>query len=214
MEIFYGDMEDSSDSGVPSSSVLKARDISFSYDEKSILDGLSAEFNRGRSYRLLGENGAGKSTFIRILTGLYSPEKGMLEDGNGNRLTLRELRHLVSLAEQDSDVFSGTVMENLFTDDRTEAEGLLRRLGFEKSLDYEVGRDGKGLSPGEKKKVILTRALLKQSAFLILDEPLNHLDKDACRVLEKILHEDERGKMIISHKEMDFGPAELLALGK
>ena len=204
MEIFYGDMEDIEDSGVSSASVIKADDIHFSYDDKCVLNGISTGFQKGEIIHLVGENGAGKSTFIRILTGLYSPDEGMVEADDGSRLTLRELRRLVTLAEQDSDVFSGTVIENLFTDDRASASGILGRLGFEKSLDYEVGRDGKGLSPGEKKKVILTRALLKKSDFLILDEPLNHLDKDACAVLEEILREDGRGKILISHKEMDL----------
>ena len=204
MEIFYGDMEDTADSDVSSVSVIKADDIHFKYDDKSVLDGVSTEFHRGGNIHLVGENGAGKSTFIRILTGLYSPDEGTVEDSVGNKLTLRELRRLVTLAEQDSDVFSGTVMENLFSDDKEAAAEILGRLGFEKSLEYEVGREGKGLSPGEKKKVILTRALLKKSDFLILDEPLNHLDKDACVVLEEILKEDDRGKILISHKELDL----------
>ena len=85
-----------------------------------------------------------------------------------------------------------------------EASGYLERLGFDKSLDCKVERDGKGLSPGEKKKVILARALLKDSDFLILDEPLNHLDKDACMELVRILKEDGRGKIVISHKDIDI----------
>ena len=205
IEIFYGESESDEDTGVEEALVLTADDIEFRYDsDKPILDGFSTEFWKGRCYRLLGENGSGKSTFIRIISGLYRQDSGFITEGEGTNLSERNLRRLVSLAEQDSMVFSGTVGENLFTDDTERAVAILTRLGFEKSIDYKVGRDGRGLSPGEKKKVILTRALLKNSDFLILDEPLNHLDEDACIELEKILRKDERGKILITHKDMNL----------
>ena len=205
IEIFYGESESELDTGVDEALVLTADDIDFSYEsDKPVLDGFSTEFWKGRCYRLTGGNGAGKSTFIRIISGLYRPDSGYVTEGEGTNLSEGNLRRLVTLAEQDSVVFSGTVAENLFTDDLDGASGILDRLGFEKTLDYKVGRDGKGLSPGEKKKLILARALSKGSDFLVLDEPLNHLDRDACIELERILREDDRGRIIISHKDMNL----------
>lgn len=214
MEIFYGEMEDERVSSISTSDSLTAENIHFSYEDGTVLDGININVRKGENYRLIGENGAGKSTFIRILTGLYEPQEGSIRDSHGNELTLRDLRKLVTLAEQDSDVFSGTVRENLFSLDDEKAEKLLSRLGFEKSLDYEMGRGGRGLSPGEKKKLILARALLRDSDYLILDEPLNHLDAAGAAVLEKELRGKDAGKVIITHKDMNMDFDDVLTLQK
>ena len=107
IEIFYGDGESELDTGVDEALVLTADDIDFSYEPgKPILDGFSAEFWKGRCYRLHGGNGAGKSTFIRIISGLYRQDSGYVTEGEGTSLSERNLRRLVTLAEQDSVLFS------------------------------------------------------------------------------------------------------------
>ena len=84
-------------------------------------------------------------------------------------LSLYDLRSLVSFAEQDGAVFSGTVYENLFIDKskKNKAQSILDTLGFSKSLDYCIADRGANLSPGEKKKLLLSRCLLKDAYIYI-----------------------------------------------
>ena len=201
IEIFYGEEETLGTGNAESMKVLRADDIAFSYDGKAVLNGVSYEISTSDRTRIIGENGAGKSTFVRILTGLYQPDRGRIVDADGNTISRIDLRKMTSLAEQDSTVFSGTVKDNLFTSDIEKAEHMLKEFGFQKSLDYEVGRNGKGLSPGERKKLILIRALLRNSTWTFLDEPLNHLDVEGAAALEKEIA-DRSGIVLITHKEM------------
>ncbi len=208
IEVFYDGEEEMSESTKCSNDSINLQEVSFCYDEKPVLDNISLNFEKGKKYRLIGENGAGKSTLIRLLSGLYEPTSGSISDG------AMSLRKSVTLAEQTSTVFSGTVLDNLFTADKASAQSLLDELGFEKALEYKVKRDGEGLSPGEMKKLIITRALLQDRPFLILDEPFNHLDALACEKLTKMLGETDKGLIIISHKDIDIAFDETIKLKK
>jgi ATPase subunit of ABC transporter with duplicated ATPase domains len=86
-------------------------------------------------------------------------------------------------------------------DKLSEAGALLKEMGFEKSLDYEVSEAGGNLSPGERKKIILVRALFDSSPVLALDEPLNHLDADGTQVLISSLKKETRPVILISHSD-------------
>ena len=212
--LFYGEEEDVSENSHPGATSIKASDITFSYGDEPVLKDLSADLEKGKAMRIEGENGSGKSTFTSILSGLYPADSGMIEDSHGIPYSLKDLRHAVTLVEQDSAIFSGTVRENLFTERFEEAESLLKRFGFTKDLDWEVGKEGEGLSPGEKKKLVLTRALLRDSDYLILDEPLNHLDAAGTAVLEKELRSKDSGKVILTHKDMSMSFDGVLRLEK
>ena len=89
---------------------------------------------------------------------------------------------------------------------------VLKELGFEKPLDYEVTESGGNLSPGEKKKIMLARALLDKSPVLALDEPLNHLDADGTKVLISKLKKEIRPVILVSHNDTigaDFLPVNI-----
>ncbi len=213
MSIFYGEFDDEKDSHMNECTKIFFEDVSFSYEDNSVLEDVSLNFVKGKKYRLLGENGAGKSTLIRLLAGLYCPKSGAIFT-EGNTLSLMALRHNVTLAEQTSTVFTGSVFDNLFVSDTKRAEEILSKLGFEKTLDYEVGRDGEGLSPGEKKKLILARAFLCDRSFLILDEPFNHLDNDACSAVVSLINKTDKGVIVISHKEANISYDDEIVLKK
>lgn len=149
--------------------------------------------------RLIGANGTGKTTLLKLLAGLYHPTSGTVCNGAG----LSQIRKSVAYQAQEGAIFSGTVWENLFLPEekREQAVNLLRDMGFEKELACEVTPEGTNLSPGERKKLLLVRALLRDANFLLLDEPLNHLDEQGRRILlEKIRHRE--GILIISHQEL------------
>ena len=118
--------------------------------------------------------------------------------------SVSQRRKSIALQEQDGAIFSGSVWENLFLPEsrRDVAAYLLRRMGLEKSLDYEITAEGGNLSPGERKKLLLARALLRNAPFLVLDEPLNHLDAQGKEALLDELAKRSEGILMVSHQEL------------
>lgn len=74
-------------------------------------------------------------------------------------------------------------------------------MGLKKDLDFEISSGGSNLSPGEREKILLVRALLRKSPFLLLDEPLNHLDSQAAAVLQSLLSQRTGGLLLVSHQD-------------
>lgn len=176
---------------------LDARNICFSYpnSEKAVLQNCNFTMRDFQNVQLTGENGSGKTTLLLLLSGLYTQVSGTLS------ASAAALKKNTALQEQEGAIFSGTVLENLFIDpSRTEeAKTLLADMAFGKSIDYEVAPEGINLSPGERKKLLLVRALMKKAPFLLLDEPLNHLDAEGKESLVRQLQKRKSGIVLISH---------------
>ena len=210
LEIFYSgnEPEDSAcgPEGTPDlPKELRLQNVSFAYAEDlpKVFDGKSIAVPLSGRVRIAGSNGAGKSTFLSLISGVYSPDDGSVTDENGSTLNCAALRRAVALQEQDGGIFSATVAENLFVSDERlgEAENMLKEMGFEKPLDYQVSESGGNLSPGEKKKIMLVRAFLDPSPVLALDEPLNHLDAEGMQVIVSRLKKQKRPVILVSHSE-------------
>ena len=204
MEYFYQAREKETDEGaMQRPETLALHNVSFSYVEEDmpVLSQINWTLSTGDRVQLMGENGCGKSTLVSLLGGIYPPDQGKILDERGATVSLQRLRRSVALQEQDSVIFTGTVWDNLFLPEhkREAAARLLADLAFAKPLGYAIAGDGKNLSPGERKKILLTRALLKEAPFLLLDEPLNHLDSVAREALAVRLEERRGGLLLISH---------------
>lgn len=197
---FYAEPLEENSGGEPLRE-LSAENVSFSYpgSEKPVLENRSFRMTPQDRIQLTGANGTGKTTLMKLLSGLYRPTTGTICNG----ASLNQIRQSVSYQPQEGAIFSGTVWENLFLPEekREQALDLLRDMGFEKDLRYEVTPEGTNLSPGERKKLLLARALLRDAAFLFLDEPLNHLDEQGRRVLLSILKKRD-GVLLISHQAL------------
>lgn len=208
LSMFYGEQEEETVEEKSDIKALCAEGLSFAYDKTSgpVFDDFSMSAKVGECAQIVGPNGCGKSTLIFMLSGLYAPDKGMIKDQGGNQLSLKQLRSAVALQEQDGAIFSGTIQNNLFIhrENVDRAQELLGAFGMEKPLDYQVETNGKNLSPGEQKKLLLIRMLLKPAQFYILDEPLNHLDQKGKQALIEQIEKSESGFIIISHQ--DFLP--------
>lgn len=196
--------------------------VSFTYPstDRQILKNVSFSFESGESVALVGENGAGKSTLVKLLLGLYQPDGGTIRV---NQCKLQELdgeskKRLFGVIFQDYTKYFLTLRENvafgnlkhLRNDekiDRALRDGMaqdIAELG-EKRLDINLGKletDGVDLSGGQWQRVALSRALISDAAFIILDEPTAAMDPVAeSRMYEAFLEVmQERGSIMISHR--------------
>ena len=153
------------------------------------LDNISFSVKKGESIAFVGPSGAGKSTLVKLLVGLYRPQEGSIFYNNlaGNDIDFDELRGQIGFVTQDTQLFSGTIKENLLfaapnasDSDLTEAlhksscETLLSRA--ENGLDTMIGEGGLKLSGGEKQRLSIARALIRKPHLLIFDEATSALD--------------------------------------
>ena len=175
--------------------------------ETPVLRDISGQILPDKNLWIRGANGSGKSTLLSVVAGLYRPTQGTIRTRARDTLTPRALQRLVTLQDQAGSLFSGTVEENLFIseDQRETAARLLQEMGFEKELTSAVMAGGENLSPGERKKIILVRALMRSAPYLILDEPLNHLDEQGKAALIRELQRRQYGILLVLHKEEALG---------
>ncbi|MGN0505198.1 MAG: ATP-binding cassette domain-containing protein [Lachnospiraceae bacterium] len=210
MLIMYDGLEDRTEEASEETKpyCLELKQVSFSYpgQAKPAIDKCSIRISEGEVVWLSGRNGSGKSTILQLLGGIQVPDGGKLCDETGRCLEPEILYKNVSFCQQNGAIFSGTVEENLFLNKNRieEAEEMLASIGFEKPLTYIIEPGGSNLSYGERKKILLVRALLKDAAFLALDEPLNHLDECGKAFLTKRLENYNGAIIYISHEALEL----------
>ena len=172
-------------------SEIRFREVSFSYDgQRQILDGFDLTVEKGKRYLLKGPSGCGKTTVVNLLLGYYDVTDGSITvDGNA----LTDPYGLITVVRQEAVLFRDTLRNNL-TMYREIPDGklreVLRNVGLERfadSLDLVVEEGGGNFSGGEKKRICLARALLRDTDVLILDEPLANLDQKAAEQIEDLL---------------------------
>jgi ATP-binding cassette subfamily F protein uup len=152
--------------------------------ERAILEDLTLTVSSGDRIGVVGINGVGKTTLLRIVAGVLTPDSGQTRRS-------RDVR--VSFLEQIPSLPDGTVRDALGSGWRVEAA--LDRLGMLAEIDTDIG----SLSGGQLKRVALARAFIEPSDVLVLDEPTNHLDLDAIRWLEQEIRTYRGAVVMVSH---------------
>lgn len=190
---------------------LRFEDLWFGYAGRDdLLREINLQVQSGQLCALVGASGAGKSTLLDLAVGFHEPVRGrvLLDEVDTRRLGKAAVRQRVALVPQDPPLFSGTLRENLVwgapetTDDvlmatlrTTGLLPLIRKLPG--GLDYSVSEKGTTLSAGERQRIALVRALLRNCPILLLDEPTGNLDVDAETELWQVLVRLKRDRAIL-----------------
>jgi len=195
---------------------VRYRRVCFSYAENlPVLHNINLHAQPGEMIALVGPTGAGKSTLINLLTRFYEYESGeiFIDETPLRELSKDLLREAVGLVTQESFLFNGTVRENLrlgkpdasdeemfAAAEAANALGFIRRLP--EGLDTVVGERGVKLSVGEKQRVSIARALLKDPPILILDEATASVDTATERLIQQALDRlmEKRTSFVIAHR--------------
>jgi len=192
------------------------RDVSFTYgSELPALSNVSFHARPGETIALVGKTGAGKSTLINLLTRFYEFDEGeILIDGQSIQdLNIRELRQKIGMVTQESFLFNGTIRENLqigkpgaSDEELLEAAEAANARNFidllQNGLSSVVGERGVKLSVGEKQRLSIARALLKDPPILILDEATASVDTATERLIQEALENlmFRRTSIVIAHR--------------
>ncbi len=199
---------------------IEFKDVWFRYPgaEKYSLEAVNVTLNQGEIMTIVGENGSGKTTFVKLLLGLYRPTRGeiLLNGVNIDRYSDEEYRKIFAPVFQDYRLFAYTIRENLVFDGeyhRAEAEALFSELGLDKKInslpdgvEQYVGKgyekSGVDFSGGERQKIAIARALLKGSVCVVLDEPTAALDPIAEMELYRQINglAGEKSCVFITHR--------------
>ncbi len=181
------------------------------------IDGISFNVSIGETIAFVGPSGSGKSTLMKLLVGLYRPQEGkILYNGlDETEIHFDDLRNQIGFVTQDTNLFSGTIKENLLfvnpaaTDaqlndalQKAACTYLLSRA--EKGLDTMIGEGGLKLSGGEKQRLSIARALLRQPHLLIFDEATSALDsiteEEITNTIRDISSQKEQVTILIAHR--------------
>ncbi|MEY4309051.1 MAG: Zinc import ATP-binding protein ZnuC, partial [Bacteroidota bacterium] len=177
----------------PGRFILFLENISKAFGEKVILKNTSATINRGDKIALIGANGKGKSTLLRIISGT-EPIEGERRTGHNVIESFFAQHQLESLTVEN------TLIEELKATGTTKTEMELRSvLGCFLFSGEEVFKKIKVLSGGEKSRVALAKVLISEANFLLLDEPTNHLDMQSVNILIQALQQYEGTYVVVSH---------------
>lgn len=174
--------------------ILNIEHVSKVFGEKVVLDDVSYGVHQGDKIGIIGINGTGKSTILKIIGGLEEPDEGQVITQNGLRITyLPQMPEFPQGASVLDYVAEGKWQKDWSTE--SEARNVLNKLGI---TDHEEKIDH--LSGGQKKRVALARTLVNPCDVLLLDEPTNHLDVDAKDALKEALKEYRGSVLLICHE--------------
>jgi ATP-binding cassette subfamily B protein/subfamily B ATP-binding cassette protein MsbA len=195
---------------------IEFQNVSFAYQPgRPVLRGISFRIEPGESVVFIGPSGAGKTTLLHLLPRFFDPDSGavLLEGVNTRQLRLKEMRRHIALVMQEPILLPGTVAENIAfarpdaTADQIEsaaraafADAFIRQLP--QGYETKVGEGAARLSTGEKQRINLARAFLKDAPILLLDEPTSALDAASEAMVHASLQRLMQGRttLIVAHR--------------
>ena len=198
---------------------LRFDHVSFQHQTAShkAIDNISFDVKVGETIAFVGPSGSGKSTLMKLLVGLYRPQGGNIFYNNLDENTIHfdDLRKQIGFVTQDTNLFSGTIKENLLFVNPAATEEALKEVlqkascsnlisRAEKGLDTMIGEGGLKLSGGEKQRLSIARALLRKPHLLIFDEATSALDslteEEITNTIKEISSAKEQISILIAHR--------------
>ncbi|MFZ9695147.1 MAG: ABC transporter ATP-binding protein, partial [Chitinophagaceae bacterium] len=181
------------------------------------LNGISFQVRRGETIAFVGPSGSGKTTMMKLLVGLYRPESGRIlyNEMDENSIDFEDLRNQIGFVTQDTQLFSGTIKENLFFVNpkatEEELQDVLNKAACQQlltradnGLDTMIGEGGLKLSGGEKQRLSIARALLRKPKLLLFDEATSALDslteEEITSTIREVSKQGDQITILIAHR--------------
>ena len=197
------------------SSGIEINNITFSYEDEIVVDGLNLKIPKGKSFALVGQSGSGKSTLANLICRFYDVSSGSINvDGiNIKNLKKDALRNLIGLVTQDSILFNDSIKNNLLiakpeatNEEIIECLKIANAWEFvskmPEEIDSNIGDSGNKLSGGQKQRLSIARAVLKNPPILVLDEATSALDSESEKLVQNALENLMKNKtsLVIAHR--------------
>ena len=215
-EIHEGKNEESKENqtkSFESEKYISINNIDFKYDPhalKKTLEGVSFDIPEGKVTAIVGASGSGKTTLIKLMLGYYPVMSGTINIAgrNINKYNLKWWRRHCGVVMQDGVIFSESIARNIAVDDgKIDVERLEQAakianihefvMGLPLKYNTIVGRDGVGLSQGQKQRILIARAVYKKPDFIFLDEATNALDAKNEKAIVENLDEFYKGRTVV-----------------
>lgn len=184
---------------------LHGEKFTFCYEDKPVFAPCSFTIHEGEKVVVCGQNGSGKSTILNVFLGILQGYRGNLTiDGTElSALDPASYRDLVSYAPQDPYLFKGTILDNIKlanpNSDESKVRQLLREYGIPNIAEREIKSGGYELSGGERQKISIIRAKIKDTPVVFLDEPENNLDITAMKTVKEWICNSDKTIIYVSH---------------
>ena len=193
-------------------------DVKFKYKsnlDNEVLKGVNINIEGGKMTAFVGHSGSGKSTLLNLIPRIYDPTEGkVLFDGqNIKNLNLKSIRKEISIVDQNTTLFDDTVFNNIkYAKPESSKEEIFKAAELsmssefinklDKKFDTIIGENGVKLSGGEKQRISIARAILKDSSIILLDEATSSLDSDTEEKIKKALDKLTKNKttIVIAHR--------------
>lgn len=216
-------------SAVSADCALAARNVTFGYeDEKKVLDKFSMKITKGEFVAVTGKSGCGKSTLAKLILGFYRPKEGgfFIEGTSYGAMSLHELRDKIGYVPQEPYLFEASIAENIaygmssMAPENVPMEKIIEAakaanahefiMKLPKGYDTVPGERGNTLSGGEKQRIAIARAVLKNAPLLLLDEATSALDNESERLVNEAIERlcENRTTIMIAHRETTIARAD------
>lgn len=207
---------------------IELQDVKFGYDEeKEILHGISLNIMEGSTVAFVGSSGSGKSTLAKLIAGYWDITEGSIKIGGYDikDIPLKQLYSMTAFVSQDNFLFNESIRENIRMGNPNasdkEVEDIARKSGchdfimkMEQGYDTVVGSSGSHVSGGERQRISIARAMLKDSPIVILDEATSYIDPENEVIIKNALSKliENKTVIIIAHRLSTITDAEQIFL--
>lgn len=193
-----------------SKGIIEFKNVSFAYNKKNILNNCSFKTSEYDTIAITGESGSGKTTLLNLISKMYIPQKGkiLIENNDINELSYKYLKDTISVVSQTPYLFDMSIKDNLrlVKQDATDEEikDICKKVCLDKFIeslpeqyDTVIGEGGLTLSQGQKQRLGIARALLKNTPIILLDEITSALDQDTGKSIKKLIDNIKKNHTII-----------------